>query len=193
MKKAYMTAVLFLTVLLAGCASNELYTLREQGIQEYQQGNWQKARELFEEALSYGNGEVSEAEIDILKYRAECELRCRDFEAAENTYSILLQLDPSEENRELFSELQAEFAEIEEINKAFALMESGDYQAAYDAMDAYAGLGGDEIEAMAWYNKAVCAEYLGRWDEAKQLFSDYLAVYPDDAEAQKEYRFLKTR
>lgn len=194
--KRYSTGLLCLAVLcafLTGCASAELYTLREQAIAEYQKGNWQQARELFDEALSYGNGEVAEAEFDILKYRAECELRCHDFEAAEKTYGILLELDPSGENKELFAELENEFAKIQQINDAFALMESGNYKEAYEAMDAFAGLGGDQAEAEAWFNKAVCAEYLGNWEEAEELFRDYLAVYPEDEEAQKEYRFLKTR
>lgn len=180
-----------LALLSCGCASKELYTLREQAIEEYRQGHWQQARTLFEKALSYGNGETGEVEYDILRYRAECELRCRDYQAAEKTYGILLELDPSEENRELYADLQEQFDRVQKINEAFAVMAEGDYENAYEAMDRYAGLGGDSVEAMAWFNKAVCAEYLGRWDEAEELFSDYLAVYPDDEDAQKELRFLR--
>jgi len=132
-------------------------------------------------------------EFDILKYRAECELRLRDYEAAEKTYGILLQLDPAPENQKLYDSLTTQLERVSTINEAFRIMEEGDYEKAYTAMNEIAGLGGDETAAMAWFNMAVCAERLGRWEQARQLFEDYLAVYPDDEAAQKEYTFLKTR
>ena len=180
-------------MLLSGCASEKMYALRDEAIEKYNSGDYQKARGLFEEALSEGNGQVSEAQYDILRYRAECELRLKDYDAAKNTVGILLKLDPSEENRELYSDLQEQFERAEEINRAFEVMASGDYEAAYKEMDRYASLGGDSSAALAWFNKAVCAEYLGNWEEAAALFKDYLAVYPDDEEARKEYNFSKTR
>lgn len=192
-KWSVVFCLIVLTGMLSGCASAELYTTREQAVEAFKTGDYEKARTLFEEALSYGNGEVSDVEFDILRYRAECELRLKDYEAAEKTYGILMQLDPSDENKDLYNGLQEQFDRVREINEAFRIMAKGDYEKAYEAMDRFAGLGGDAAEAMAWFNKAVCAEYLSRWDEAKQLFEDYLAVYPDDEAAQKEYAFLSTR
>lgn len=195
-KKAFIkAAVLLMTaaVLLTGCASDKMYTLRDEAIEKFEQGSYAEARLLFEEALSEGNGQVSEIQFDILRYRAECELRQKDYEAAMNTYGILLKLDPSEENRELYYDLLEQFERAKEINAAFEIMASGDYEAAYEEMDKYASLGGDSSAALAWYNKAVCAENLGKWEEAASLFKDYLAVYPDDADARKEYDFAKTR
>ena len=43
------------------------------------------------------------------------------------------------------------------------------------------------------YNEAICYEYLLDFDTAKQKFKAYVAAYPDDAEARREYEFLKTR
>ncbi|MCQ2402068.1 MAG: tetratricopeptide repeat protein [Lachnospiraceae bacterium] len=180
-------------MLFTGCASNKMYTLRDEAIEKYKSGSYAEARELFEEALSEGNGQVSEVQYDILRYRAECELRLKDYEAAKKTYGILLKLDPSDKNRELYYDLEEQFERVEEINRAFEVMASGDYEAAYKEMDKYASLGGDSSAALAWFNKAVCAEYLGNWEEAASLLKDYLAVYPDDEAARKEYNFAKTR
>lgn len=43
------------------------------------------------------------------------------------------------------------------------------------------------------YNEAVTYEYLLDFDTAKQKFKAYVAAYPDDTQAQREYEFLKTR
>lgn len=193
MRAAGRMAAVFLAAFLTGCASAELYTLREQAVEAYQQGNYQQAEELFNEALSFGGGEVGETELDILRYRADCELRCREFEKAEATYGILAQLDGSEDNRAAYAELQQQFQKLEELSRVRDLMQAGDYGEAYEASDRLAGLGGDAVAAAAWYNKAVCAEYMGRWEEAAELFGDFTAIYPEDQEAAKEYEFCRTR
>lgn len=43
------------------------------------------------------------------------------------------------------------------------------------------------------FNEAVAYEYLGDFETAAELMKAYLKDYPNDAEAQREYQFLKTR
>ena len=43
------------------------------------------------------------------------------------------------------------------------------------------------------FNRIVAYEYLGQFDQAKLAMEQYLALYPDDENAQREYTFLKTR
>lgn len=43
------------------------------------------------------------------------------------------------------------------------------------------------------YNEAITYEYLLDFDTAKEKFKAYVAAYPDDTTAQREYEFLKTR
>ena len=43
------------------------------------------------------------------------------------------------------------------------------------------------------FNEAITYEYLGDFDTAFIKISDYIATYPDDATALREYDFLKTR
>ena len=188
-----LLAAVLLALGLCGCASKELYVLRDQAMEEYRQENYARAEALFNEALSCGGGEVAETELEILRYRAECELRCREFDKARETYGILAQLDASEENQASYAELQQQFEKIGELNRAYALMQEEKYEEAYEINDGLAGLGGDAAAAAAWFNKAVCAEYLGHWEEAAELFGDYVSIYPDDAAAAKEYEFCRTR
>ena len=43
------------------------------------------------------------------------------------------------------------------------------------------------------FNEIVAYEYMKDYKTAAALMSDYLKSYPDDAVAQREYQFLKTR
>ena len=43
------------------------------------------------------------------------------------------------------------------------------------------------------FNQIVCYENLGDWENAKTKIAEYIQVYPDDADAQREAKFLETR
>ena len=43
------------------------------------------------------------------------------------------------------------------------------------------------------FNEIVTYERLGQYQTAASLMNSYLSTYPDDAAAQREYTFLKTR
>ena len=43
------------------------------------------------------------------------------------------------------------------------------------------------------YNEIVAYEYMREFRTAANLMKDYIALYPDDAAALREYEFLKTR
>lgn len=43
------------------------------------------------------------------------------------------------------------------------------------------------------YNQVVCYEKMADWEGAKTIIREYISLYPDDAEAQKEAEFLETR
>ena len=43
------------------------------------------------------------------------------------------------------------------------------------------------------FNQIVANEYLGNFDKAKSLITDYLSVYSEDTKAQREAQFLQTR
>ena len=165
--------------------------LREEAITLYKEGNYEGALERFEEALSAGRGRASDLQFDIMEYKADCELRTGQYSAARDTYERLMKLDKDKKHLRAYQRVLDSFDRIDELKAACALMDEGKYEEAYRAFDPLAELTGDAAGIIAWYNKAVCAENLGRWDEAYELFRKYVKAMPDDEAAAKEFAFLK--
>ena len=73
-------------------------------------------------------------------------------------------------------------------------LEVGEYEAALNAFDN--GLSMEEnkdcIQQLR-FNQIVAYEYLGEFEKASSLMNGYLESYPDDAQAVREYEFLRTR
>lgn len=68
-----------------------------------------------------------------------------------------------------------------------------DYQAALEAFGAGLAIENNAFIQSLSYNQIVAYEYLGNFDTAKTLMQQYIADYPDDEKAQREYLFLKSR
>ncbi len=69
----------------------------------------------------------------------------------------------------------------------------GDYEAARAAFESGIAMNDMDIMQTLKYNEIVAYEYLGDFKKACVLMEAYLATYPDDATALREYEFLKTR
>ena len=82
---------------------------------------------------------------------------------------------------------------LDKIKDAAELVREGKYADAYDAFAVYAKLDGTLTGRAAVYNQAVCAEYMGNYQEAHEILSKYLEMYPDDEAAKKEAEFCRTR
>ena len=74
-------------------------------------------------------------------------------------------------------------------------MEQEHYEEALDAFErGLAQAAGDSIERQSLlFNRAVAYEYMGDFENAENYMAEYLAQYPDDEEAAKDFEFLKTR
>ncbi len=72
-------------------------------------------------------------------------------------------------------------------------MQMGDYDAALAAFQA--GLAGEDKSYMQTlkFNEIAAYEKLAQFQKATVLMEAYLALYPDDERAKREYEFLKTR
>lgn len=181
-------------LLFSGCGRKmDKYELRELGIEAMRAGDYEGAKQRFAEALDASKGQVSELQYDILKYRAECELRLQQYEDAKNTYTALSELDTDAENQKVYQAVLSEMNGMDQLSEAKSLMDEGDYQSAYDKLDLLVDLNTGMVGRIAWFNRAVCMENLQKFSEAEEAFSKYLEVYPDDEAAQKEVDFLKTR
>ena len=194
MQSSLRTIVICIAALmLTACTDNDKYVLREEAVELYQQGDYQGALEKLDAALSASNGQVSELQYDILKYKAECQLRLGKYDEAEKSYKALLALDEAKENQAEYDEVLKELEALNVINEAVELFNKKDYDGALKLLKPYAALDGTAAGSIAWYNLAVCEEYTGEFDEAKKHFESYVNAYPEDAAANKEYRFCQSR
>ena len=72
-------------------------------------------------------------------------------------------------------------------------MKRGAYQDALTAFKQGLECEDTSLQQMLRYNEAIAYEYLSDFITARELLEAYLKDYPNDAEAQREYQFLKTR
>lgn len=187
-------AALGAAVILCGCEKGpDKYEIRESAVALYQQGDYAGAITAFNEALEASGGEVTDLQYDILKYRAECEVRTGDYVAAKKTYSALVELEGESGDNGRAAQILGELGALDEIKDAAELVKEGKYADAYDAFAVYAKLDGTLTGRAAVYNQAVCAEHMGNYQEAYEILSKYLEMYPDDESAKKEAEFCRTR
>ncbi len=193
-RSALAMAFLAASLILSGCfGGKDVRELRASAIEAFSAGDYAGAEKLFDEALEAGRGTVSEVQIDILKYRGECELRQGKYDEAKTTYEALLHTDGAEENLEKYEGFVSELENLDKLSAMVDGINSGKYQETYELASETAALDGTLTGKISWFNKAVCAEHLGNYEEAYELFNEYLKVYPEDQAAEKEADFLRTR
>lgn len=69
----------------------------------------------------------------------------------------------------------------------------GEYANALAAFQAGLLLQNSAMKQVLQFNEIVAYEYLGEFETAASLMKSYMAAYPDDAKAAREYEFLSTR
>lgn len=72
-------------------------------------------------------------------------------------------------------------------------MARGEYQRALEAFQSGMRLENSGMQQSLAFNEIVAYEYLGQFEQAYVLISNYLNNYPDDGQARREYEFLSTR
>lgn len=72
-------------------------------------------------------------------------------------------------------------------------MKKENYRDALNAFQAGLQLEGTQMQQSLLFNEIAAYEYLGEFEKAKELMSGYLAKYPDDEAAIREYGFLSSR
>ena len=72
-------------------------------------------------------------------------------------------------------------------------LKDGAYQEALTYFQSGLGCGDLSAKKSLAFNEAVTYEYLLDFDTAKEKFRAYVAAYPDDTQALREYEFLKSR
>lgn len=162
--------------LMTGCGKSEnRYTYRDAGIEALNAGDYESAIASFDEAINASKALVGAFDIDVLKYRAEAEYRAADYQAAADTYGILIQVDeerPEYLNMRCVSKAQAGdlSGALEDYNRAAeldtekkapgraeALLAAGaaleNQGAAAEAMALYEGAQAEGMDKAELYNR----------------------------------------
>lgn len=105
------------------------------------------------------------------------------------------QLGDSEYAAVLYNNYLSESDPNPEIYNQLGLckLSAEDYQAALDAFQTGLKVEDNQLIQSLSYNEIVAYEHLGDFTTATSLMKKYLAAYPDDAAAAREYTFLQSR
>ena len=102
-----------------------------------------------------------------------------DMNYAASLYEKYLQTD--ETNGEVYNQL------------GLCKVNMGEYETALSCFQKGIATGDGEVMQELLFNEASAYEYVSDFSTAKTKFSEYLAKYPNDEVAKREYEFLKTR
>lgn len=142
------------------------------GRMNYYLGNYDTARNALESARNTdGSSEV----ISLLGQTYE---QLGDYNYAASVYNNYLSQTP---DAQIYNQL------------GLCDLRIGDYEAALTAFQSGIAMEGNQIMQTLRFNEIVAYEYLGQFDQAKLKMEEYLALYPDDSRALREYEFLQTR
>lgn len=102
-----------------------------------------------------------------------------DMNYAASLYEKYIQAD--ETNGEVYNQL------------GLCKLNMGEYETALECFQKGIATGSGEVMQELLFNEASAYEYTSDFSTAKTKFSEYLAKYPNDENAKREYEFLKTR
>lgn len=138
----------------------------------YYLGEYQKAYLALEEAKDKGG-------VDSYLYLGRAYEATGDYNYASNVYnSYLAKYDG---DAEIYNQL------------GLCEMTKGEYQNALDAFQAGMQLENNPMLQSLAFNEIVAYEYLGQYEQAYALLTNYMKNYPDDEQARRELDFLSTR
>lgn len=146
----------------------------EKGRISYYLQDYDNARNYLEEARTETN---SNAQVILMLGKTYEELG--DYNYAASVYNDFIQDDATQE--EVFNQL------------GLCKLKIQDYQSALETFQAGLQIENNSLAQTMYYNEIVAYEYLGEYKQAAVEMKKYLALYPDDENAKREYEFLQTR
>jgi len=148
----------------------------QRGVLSYYVGEYEDARNSFEACR---NEKKYKDNKDLILYLCKTYEALNDLNYAAALYSEYLNQHPEE--AELFLSMGLLKLKLEDHDGALAAFQAG------------IALNQPEFMQSLKFNEIVAYEYLHDFDKAAVLMKEYLALYPNDETAQREYEFLQTR
>ena len=150
-----------------------------EGLSEYNRGRLSYYLEEYENARNYLETMQGEKDSDTILLLGQTYEKLGDYNYAASIYSNYL-ADNSQD--------------VTILNRlGMCRLQSGDAQAALECFREALELGDPSMTQVLKFNEIVAYEYLGEFDQANVLMRSYLASYPDDQDALREYEFLRSR
>lgn len=161
------------TYLAAYMSANEK-TLQssQKGMLYYYLEDYVNARTYLDGALNLGDAEVS-----LILGKTYEELGTLDYA----TVVYQTYLDANAPDAAIYDSL------------GICLMEQEKYADALEAFQAGVDMGDSSYIQNLLFHRIIANEYLGNFEEAKNLMVEYLSIYPNDTTAARENQFLQTR
>ena len=175
MKRATLLALTVSACLLTGC-TNAL-----------EDGNYKEAVTAFQKAVDEGK-KTAEAYrgLGMAYYEQE------DYASAKDAFEKALAAG-GEKNQVIYNLLGICGMKLNDYNYALEQFNQGISLSQNSGTSMENAESFSEVLQEMRFNQIVCYEKLGDWENAKTKIAEYIQVYPDDADAQREAKFLETR
>lgn len=156
---------------------NSLALLNEK--QQYEKGRIYYYMEDYEGAVSALEVLSDSGDNGATLYLGRAYEALGDMNYAASLYEKYIQTD--ETNGEVYNQL------------GLCKLNMGDYETALSCFQKGIATGNAQVMQELLFNEASAYEYVSDFSTAKTKFSEYLAKYPNDENAKREYEFLETR
>ncbi|MCM1174663.1 MAG: tetratricopeptide repeat protein [Blautia sp.] len=151
----------------------------EKSISDYDMGRIYYYLEDYENAKNYLSRVKISANYEASLYLGRTYEALGDYNYASSIYNDYTLNDQSQP--EIYNQL------------GLCRMQMGEYELALMAFQSAMNIEGNDMMQTLKFNEIAAYEYMKDYKTAAALMNDYLKSYPDDAAAQREYQFLKTR
>ncbi len=156
-------------------------TLSEKGdkLKDYDKGRICYYLKDYVQACNYLEKSKDTGTAEAYLYLGKAYEATGDYNYAASVYTGFITKDAG--NAEVYNQL------------GLCRMKQGEYEQALEAFQTAMNIENNGIMQSLQFNEIVAYEYLGQYRQAAVLMGNYVATYPDDADAKREYEFLKTR
>lgn len=180
MKRATLLALTVSACLLTGC-TNAL----KDGTGYLEDGNYKEAVTAFQKAVDEGK-KTAEAYrgLGMAYYEQE------DYASAKDAFEKALAAG-GEKNQVIYNLLGICGMKLNDYNYALEQFNQGISLSQNSGTSMENAESFSEVLQEMRFNQIVCYEKLGDWENAKTKIAEYIQVYPDDADAQREANFWR--
>lgn len=178
MKRATLLALAVSACLLTGC-TNAL----KDGTGYLEDGNYKEAVTAFQKAVDEGK-KTAEAYRGLGMAYYELE----DYESAKDAFEKAISAGGGK-NQAIYNFLGICGMKLNDYNYALEQFNQGISLSQNSGTSMEDAESFSEVLQEMLFNQIVCYEKLGDWENAKTKIAEYIQVYPDDADAQREANF----